>query len=66
MAFGAIVDKRGVEARLNRGDDPTVDVASRETALGDLHLEVLEHIAFDDGDPELFSEVDPAVPMSTL
>ena len=54
VSLGPVVDKGGVEARLYGGDDAPVDIAARQAALGDLDLEVLQHIAFDDGDAELF------------
>ena len=54
VALQAVVDERGVQAGLDVGDDPAVDVAAGQPRLGDVHLVVFQVVAMDDGDTQLF------------
>ena len=54
VALGAVVDEGGVQAGLDVGDDAAVDVAAGEARFGDVHLVVLQGVALDDGDTQLF------------
>ena len=42
VALHAVVDKGGVQAGLDVGDDAEVDVAASEAALGDVYFVVVE------------------------
>ena len=53
MALRTVVDKRGVEAGLDRCDHAARDLAAGQAALGDLDLEVLQDIVLDNRDAEL-------------
>ncbi len=54
VALGAVVDEGGVQAGLNAGDDSAVDVAAGEAGFRYVDFVVLQDVALDDGDTQLF------------
>ncbi len=54
VTFLAVVDEARLEARLDAGDDPFVDVALAGLVTSRLDVDVDQLLAVDDGDPQFF------------
>jgi hypothetical protein len=54
VALGPIVDEGRVQAGLDAGDHAAVDVAAGEAGFSDVDFVILQGVALDDGDAQLF------------